>query len=73
MTAMSAEKAELQALYAKLREAGLDRIHFTFNENASVEDRIVEAKRIMSTILDGSFTFNDYEIITELGMEMQST
>ena len=73
MTAMSAEKAELQALYARLREAGIERIHFTFNENASVEDRIAEAKRIMSGILDGTFNFSDYEIVAELGMDVQST
>ena len=65
MTAMSAEKAELQALYARLREAGMDRIHFTFNEQASIEDRIAEAKRIMSGLLDGSL-LADAEIV-ELG------
>ena len=66
MTAMSAEKAELQALYAKLREMGMERIHFTFSEQASVEDRIAEAKRIMSGLLDGSL-LADAEIVAELG------
>lgn len=72
MTSMSAERAELQTLYAKLREAGMERIHFSINENAPRGEVIKEVNRVMRGLLDGSI-LADSEIVAELGDGYQAS
>lgn len=67
MTSMEPHMADFYALKARLRELGIERIHFSPNEKLSPKEKIEACNSVMRDLLTGKLNFEDAEIVAELG------